>query len=553
MITGKRFLLIDDSSTAISLIRSMLNTCGITNDNIDSTTDSMKAIRLLASHNYDIVISDYNMRHHIDGGLIFDEVKQRKLLPSDGVFICVTGDNSEQVVSHFIELEPDDYLIKPFCAAVFVERIEKVLERKSALYPLLLAIDNKEYQTAIGLCQRYKKNFPMYSGYIDRINGDCLLRSERHLEAKHFYEEACKNTDHLWPRVGFGQALKELGELKEAQAVFQEILDKYPKQPLARKHLAGCLMASDRVPEALEQFNLLHKVNSANPLRELIIANLYASLQQHEKAAIGYQRYTSKVIGTCRYSYGINLNVSVSLMLASIYTDDNTESIELVKEARHSIYEHKVSGETDKERYESEMGALVGVAILACLHGEIEDCFTIVSKINIQEKPIDDYYTVLNIARLYGFCGMPDKYEQSMQVARQLCGKADDAVLIQSQIKLLEACHSEINLRLTEGGKLVEQAFEKRNNNQATSAIEDAYRAFQMVPFHYKLCYLILELTALSTPSFMNMKEVRGVISSCNWVYQNDTRPSESEAKKACELYKLALQRIGNLTRQPAA
>lgn len=553
MITGKKFLLIDDSSTAISLIRSMLNSAGISNDNIDSTTDSLKAIRLLASHSYDIVISDYNMRHHIDGGLIFDEVKQRKLLPNDGVFICVTGDNTEQVVSHFIELEPDDYLIKPFCGAVFVERIEKVLERKSALFPLLMAVDNKEFQTAIGLCERYKKNFPAYSGYIDRINGDCLLRSERHQEAKQFYEEACKHTDHLWPRVGFGQALKELGDLKAAEAVFQEILDKYPKQPLARKHLAGCLMASDRVPEALEQFNILHKVNSANPLRELIIANLYASLQQHEKAAIGYQRYTSKVIGTSRFSYGINLNVAVSLMLASIYVEDNAESAELVKEARHNIFEHKVSGDTDKERYESEMGALVGVAILACLHGEIEDCFTIVSKINIHDKPIDDYYTVLNIARLYGFCGMPDKYEKTMQVARDLCGNADDAALIQSQVKLLEACHSEINHRLSEGGKLVEQAFEKRNNNLATQAIEDAYRAFQMVPFHYKLCFLILELTALSTPSFLGLKEVRGVIESCHWVYQNDTRPSESEAKRARELYKLAMKRVGSLTRVPAA
>ncbi|MCW8331204.1 response regulator [Photobacterium sp. SDRW27] len=553
MITGKKYLLIDDSNTAISIMRSMLNTSGVSNDSIDSTMDSLKAIRLLAQHNYDVVICDYNMRHHIDGGLIFDEVKQRKLLSSDGVFLCVTGDNSQQVVTHFIELEPDDYLIKPFSAIVFIERIEMVLERKSALYALLLAVDNKEYDTAIDLCHRYRQSYPMYKGYIDRINGDCLLRAERHKEARLFYAEACKNYDHLWPQIGFGQALKGLGELKKAEAVFQEILAKYPKQPIARKHLAGCLIASDRVPEALEQFNLLHKVNSANPLRELIIANLYAVVKQHKKAAIGYQRYTDKVTGTCRYSSGISANISVSLMLASIYTEDNTEYSELVNEARHNIYEQKTYGESDQERYESEISAMVGVAILACLHGEIEDCFTIVSKINLQEQPIDDYYTVLNVARLYGFCGMPEQYEHTMQIARELCGKADDDVLVQSQVKLLEACHTEINQRLKEGGELVEQAFEKRNNNQATGAIEDAYRAFHMVPFHYKLCFLILELTALATPSFLTASEIKGVIASCDWVYRNDTRPSLEEVKRAKALYEMALERVDKMPKRASA
>ncbi|WP_064604925.1 tetratricopeptide repeat-containing response regulator [Photobacterium sp. J15] len=552
MLSGKKFLLIDDCNTAISLMRSMLNMSGISNDNIDSTMDSMKAIRLLANHSYDIVICDYNMRHHIDGGLIFDEVIQRKLLPSDGVFICVTGDNTQQVVSHFIELEPDDYLIKPFSAAIFIERIEMVTRRKSALYPLLLALDNKDYRTAIGLCKRYRDELPKYKGYIDRINGDCLLRSEQHEEARQFYEEACKNNDHLWPRIGFGQALKGLGKLKEAEAVFEEILAKHPKQPLARKHLAGCLIEGDRIPEALEQFKLLHKVNSANPMRELIIANLYAALQQHEKAAIGYQRFTAKVTGTNRYSSGAAGNVAVSLMLASLYTSNNDEHTDLLKEARHNLHEHNSNIETEKERYESEVSGLTSVAILACLHGEIEDCFSIVNRIDLQKKPVDDYYTALNVARLYGFCGMPDKYEQTMQTARKLCARADDAILIQSQVKLMEACHAEINHRLKEGSALVEKAFELRSNNQAREAIEYAYRAFHMVPYHYKLCFLILELTALATPSFLKASEIKEIISSCNWVFQNDTRPDGDQLERAKELYRVALARVEKMAKAPA-
>ena len=139
---------------------------------------------------------------------------------------------------------------------------------------------------------------------------------------------------------------------------------------------------------------------------------------------------------------------------------------------------------------------------------------------------------------------MPEQYERTMKIARKLCAKADDDVLIQSQVKLLEACHAEINHRLKAGAELVEKAFIMRNNNQATAAIEDAYRAFHMVPFHYKLCYLILELTALATPSFLSPQDIKGVIASCDWVYRNDTRPSYDEVKRAGELYRLALARV---------
>ncbi len=56
MMIEKKYLLIDDSNTAILIMRSMLNVAGISNNSIDSTMDSLKAIRLLAAHSYDIVI-----------------------------------------------------------------------------------------------------------------------------------------------------------------------------------------------------------------------------------------------------------------------------------------------------------------------------------------------------------------------------------------------------------------------------------------------------------------------------------------------------------------
>ncbi|MGF1760498.1 response regulator [Photobacterium sagamiensis] len=544
MLKNKKYLIIDDSHMAISLMRSMLNNAHITNDYIDSTMDSLKAIRLLANHKYDVVLCDYNMRHHIDGGLIFDEVKQRKLIRGDAVFLCVTGDNTQQVVTHFIELELDDFLLKPFRFYEFIERIEKVIMRKTAISELLLAIDKKDYQSALDLCDSYREPYPQYLGYINRIYGDCLLRLKRHNDARLFYEQACKNTDHVWPQIGLGQALQGLGELRKAENIFQKILAKHPKQPIARRSLAHCKMVSDEIPQALEQFNLLHKVNPANPLRELIIANLYAATQDHEKAALGYQRFITKVTGTSRYSSGVSVNIPVSLLLSSLYTDGNKDRADLVNEARHHIYE--LTAEVEKAAIEPdvELSSLTGFGILACLEGDIQNCFIIASKIETDSSEVMDFYTVLNMARLYGFCGMPELYEKAMLQARKLCGQTDDDVLMLSQVKLLDGCQEEIHQRLRRGKQLTETALEHRLNNRANQAMEDAYKAFTMVPFHFQPCQLILELTALATPSKLSLTEVRDILESCYWVYCNDNRPSYDEKKRANELFNLAMARV---------
>ncbi|MEZ9549553.1 response regulator, partial [Vibrio crassostreae] len=152
MFFEKSIFIIDDSQVFVSLLKSMLIRFGFKNENIDSTTESEKALRILKNNSFDIVFCDYNMNHHIDGALILDEIKTKKLLKNSSVFICLTGDNSLSVINYFIELEPDDYLIKPFKANDLIDRLKKVMNRKEVLHPLISLVDNKKFSSAISLC-----------------------------------------------------------------------------------------------------------------------------------------------------------------------------------------------------------------------------------------------------------------------------------------------------------------------------------------------------------------------------------------------------------------
>ncbi len=545
VINKKRFLVVDDSVVTISLIRWILNGAGIANELIDSTTDSLKAIRLLSRHCYDVVVCDYNMNHHIDGALIFDEVKQRKLIAPDTVFICVTGDSSLSVVTHFIELEPDDYLLKPFCAKEFIHRIEVVLARKAIISPLLSGMENQDYQQVLSLCEQFIHSHPEYITYINRIYGDCLLRLKRHDEALFFYRKLCGETNGIWSEIGLGQTYQSLGDLDKAEDIFNKILSKHPRQPVARQNLANCMMVRDKLPDAIREFNTAHKINPANPHRELILANLYTALQEHGKAAAGFQRFITKVESTSRYSYGVAMNTYVSLLLASLYTDSSKEHADLLSQAQYKIHGYSVHIEDDSV---AEFNLLVGLGILAYINGDIKSALIVIHKIKEIKEISVDFYTELNMARLFGLCGIPELYDKSVERAQALCKETNDDILMLSQIKMLKGAKSEIQQRLQEGRELAGIAQEKRQENAANLAIKYAYKAFQRVPFNYNNCRLIIELTALATPSESqsetSLHERESILKSCVWIYENDNRPTPEEKRCTHELFDQALNKL---------
>jgi len=548
MANKKRYLIIDDCATSISLVRWILNNLGISNNYIDSTTDSLKSIRLLAQHNYDVVICDYNMNHHIDGGLILDEIKRRKLLTHDAVFICMTGDSTESVVTHFIELEPDDFLLKPFRSIEFVLRIQAAEKRKIVIAPVLAAIDKKDYQEALRLCTKLKAEHSPYLSYIDRIYGDCLLRLKRHNEALEFYEKSCENSYNTWAEIGLGQTYQALGDLGKAEDIFKQILTKHPKQPLARQHLANCMIISDRLPDAIAEFNIAHKINPANPHRELVIANLYTALSKHDKATVGFQRFITKVMDTSRYSHGIAMNVSISSLLSSLYIEDVQQQDDLVNLAKHKIYELNEIAQKCNTDPDMAFNILPALGILSYVSGDIKNALAVAYEIHHKNNQVVDFYTEINIARLYGLCGIPDFYDESILRAQYLCKGTDDDILMLSQIKMLDGTQKEIQQRLEEGKQLSEKALLQRKNNDANRAIKNAYKAFYCIPFHYNNCKLIIELAALSTPppsqSAIDIHKNESILKSCYWIYENDNRPSTEEKRHNYELFELAMSKL---------
>jgi len=247
-----------------------------------------------------------------------------------------------------------------------------------------------------------------------------------------------------------------------------------------------------------------------------------------------------KVAGTNRYNHGIAVSVSVSLLLASLYTDDNEERSDLLSEARNNLCDLSVS------IVDSTLDVEIGFGILACMEGDIKSCFLVANKIKKDISEVTSFYTALNMAKLYSFCGMSSSYEKAVSQARNICGQTDDDVLMLSLVKLLESSSKVIKQRYENGEKLISKAFAHRQKNKANLAISEAYQAFFMVPFSVKSCLLILELTALSTPSLLSTEKVLAIIESCWWVCSHNIRSSSDEKNRAKRLFNIASAKVLN-------
>jgi two-component system chemotaxis response regulator CheY len=116
-------LIVDDYRTMLRIIRNLLSKLGFTD--IDEAVDGSTALAMLKNKNYGLVISDWNMQPMTGFELLkcvrADE--QLKSLP----FIMVTAESKVENVVAARQAGVNNYIIKPFSAAVLKTKLKAVL------------------------------------------------------------------------------------------------------------------------------------------------------------------------------------------------------------------------------------------------------------------------------------------------------------------------------------------------------------------------------------------------------------------------------------------
>lgn len=123
-----RILVVDDFSTMRRIIKNILLEIGY--HNVEEAEDGNVALQKLRGGKFDFVITDWNMPN-MSGLELLTAVRQDAALSTIPV-LMVTAEAAKENVINAVQAGVNNYIVKPFTAAVLKERIDLILSKVKA-------------------------------------------------------------------------------------------------------------------------------------------------------------------------------------------------------------------------------------------------------------------------------------------------------------------------------------------------------------------------------------------------------------------------------------
>jgi two-component system chemotaxis response regulator CheY len=120
-----KILVVDDFATMRRINKSILNQLGF--ENIEEAEDGVQALAKLQRGKFDFVVSDWNMPN-LDGLSLLKQVRASPEL-KEMPFLMVTAEAEREQVIEAIQAGVSNYIVKPYTAALFKEKMDKIFEK----------------------------------------------------------------------------------------------------------------------------------------------------------------------------------------------------------------------------------------------------------------------------------------------------------------------------------------------------------------------------------------------------------------------------------------
>ena len=413
-LKGKKVLIVDDFHEMRSLSRSMLTP--FSPNVIKVAKDGAEAISLLENIKFDIVLCDYNLGSGKDGQQILEEARHRSLLPHSAVYIMITAENTSRMVMGAIDFLPDDYISKPFTKNQLQARLQKQMERKESLLHISRAISEKDYHTAISLCDAQLSSKPKNRMELYKTKTDLLIKLGKYENAGEICEKLLEERDIPWASMILGQARYYEERCEEAEEVFESLIRDNPANAAAHDWLA----------------QVLEKLDDNDRAQEVIIAAIEISpksiLRQRKLGEIAYRN----------------------------------------EDYAHSEKAFKHAAEIGKHSCYKKPDDYSHIAKCMLKRDAGKDALNIVSKLKSEfgeNNPESNFHAALTESLIYKEMGDMEKSTAAVETAMGAFGKISDQIAPEIAMDLADTC---LALgKKDEADELIKQLVRNHHDNQA--------------------------------------------------------------------------------------
>ena len=247
----RRFLLIEDFDVMRGVLRSLLKRCGA--NQIDTAANAREALLHMQGNKYDVVLCDFNLGPGKNGQNVLEEARHDSLISHATIWIMITAEKTADMVMGVAEHAPDDYLIKPIIEATLSNRLEKLIERKTALAEIAAAMRAKQYLQALDLCAKRLAQDKSNPLEVLRIQADLCQLTGKNEQARAIYDTLLARRSVPWAKLGMAKLSCHDKEYEHARGLLEDLIAEHPNYIeaydwLARAlHILGANEAAERV------------------------------------------------------------------------------------------------------------------------------------------------------------------------------------------------------------------------------------------------------------------------------------------------------------------
>ncbi|RKF17483.1 response regulator [Alginatibacterium sediminis] len=276
---NKKILIVDDQRAFQVMLKAMLQNFGATDVHFAHTGEA--AIRKCVKVPFDILLVDFNLGTGRNGGQLLEELRVKKIIDNKTLFFIISGDNTKGMVLSAIELEPDEFITKPFSQFQLHSRLARAEQKRQELLPVHEAFSNQDYPTIESWCKEYIDNKGRHSNYCRMLMIEAQICQGKLKQAQQLLEALLAHRQTSWVKATLGRVHYLNNKLEEAVKVLTQTTIEYPLLMITYDWLARSYHKQGEVDKALDTIQRGIKLSGMSIERHQLLAELAIESKDH--------------------------------------------------------------------------------------------------------------------------------------------------------------------------------------------------------------------------------------------------------------------------------
>ena len=509
-----KVLIVDDQALAKGYMKYSLEELGFSDITyVDKINLALTTIR---SKRFDLIICSYNLKREQDGYYFYDEIKTNGELPLSTAFVFISADTNSDLVQSIIELQPDDFLAKPFTVKDLNRRLSRVLARKKALADVYACIDKQQYERALSEVELFLGK-PKESEFFPlalKIKGEMLIACGNFQQAKDFYLAILKVQTFTWAQLGLVNCYLHLNDDELAEKLVLRLAFKSNSQLAAYDLLTALQIKQNDFDTALECVMMATEISPRSIRRHKTAMDLSRITHDYEtqfEAAKKIVRFAKNSIHDKPENY---LNVARSGIDYAM-TTEASDTEKLIKQAKEYVRQLKQA--FPKADVQEQMKVVN--ARLLYLEDEKDNALALLNKLDEDSWDNEGVDALLDKAKIFHDVGLYERSQAVLEQIEERCKNTpDQSEIFLHYINQEKQEKSEIKLSSKELNNTAVGHFHRGNIDNALQVFS---QAFTIMPKNPSIALNLMQAIAAKAAKSGFTNESSSVLRKCIKTIEN--------------------------------